>query len=194
VDLFYRSGINLELLLSDLFVESLEKIGHHAAAEECGLIDKSEAVRECRQVVAQFVKDSWPLDEVTNYLEGRSSFISALATPLPALHRGDLFLFSLCVLNISAEKLRQLVVIWFALISLLLMLDDAEDLNEDKESGDENAFIQSGLSPEGFARIQALVTGSLEQISRLNTVMATTLQRTFAGVPHKPGIKEYLNN
>ncbi|MCE3282123.1 MAG: hypothetical protein K0Q66_860 [Chitinophagaceae bacterium] len=194
VDLFYRSGISLEVLLSEAFVHTLEKIGHYAAEEEGGLIDKPAAVRSCRLAVAEQVKNRELLDEVTNYLNGRSSYISTLATAFPALHRGDLFLFSLCVLNINGDKHREMVIIWFALISTLLLMDDAEDVSEDKETGEENAFIQSGLSTEGFEKIKVLVAGNIERLSKINKSMAETLHKSFANAIDKPGFKEYLNN
>jgi hypothetical protein len=194
VDLFNRSGLSLDWLLGETFIGTIEKIVHYAAKEECGLIDKSTATRSCREVVAGNAYDNPFLNEVTSYLGGEENFISKAATPFPALHRGDIFLFSLCVLELTGEKQRELVKTWFALISTLLLMDDAEDFLDDRATGDENAFIQSGSNREGFERIQALLTDNFDRISMLNAAMADALQRSFSSIADKPGIKEYLNS
>lgn len=191
VDLLYRSGIEIEELLSEKFISVLEQIGHFAAQEEFNLITKSEAVNACKKLVE--ISDKKFLDEVVGYLHGADNDLSVAATPFKALHRGDLFLFSLCILNCGREKKMELANTWFALISTLLLLDDSEDYHSDLETGDENAFIESGSNQEGFNKIKSLLAKNLHHIAAINASMSNGLHQKFIALADKPGIKEYLN-
>jgi hypothetical protein len=192
VDLFYRSGVQLEELLSEEFITTLEQIGHYAAQEEFNLIAKKEAIESCKKLVEVFKDDKF-LNDLAEYLNGGQNEISALTTPFKALHRGDLFLFSLCVLKCDEEKKMQLVKTWFALISTLLLLDDSEDYDSDLETGDENAFVESGSNQEGFAKLKSLLAENLHHITLINAAMANGLHQKFIALAEKPGIKKYLN-
>ncbi len=192
VDLFYRLDISMEELLSERFISVLEQIGHYSAEEEVGLITQQDAVEYCTGIVDD-VADETFLKEVIHYLIGGKNQILALATPFKALHRGDVFLFSICVLNCDTAKKLLLVKAWFALISTLLLLDDADDYKDDLEKGEENAFIESGANQEGFDNIKALLQKNLLFIATINPAMSEGLHRKFIALADKPGIKEYLN-
>jgi hypothetical protein len=192
VDLFYRSGIPLADLLSEEFITTLEHIGHYAAQEEFDLITKQEAMVSCKRLVEVF-KDEKFLNDLAEYLNGDQNEISALTTPFRALHRGDLFLFSLCVLKCDEEQKLNLAKTWFTLISTLLLLDDSEDYDSDLEKGDENAFIESGSNQEGFDKIKSLLAKNLHHITSINAAMANGLHQKFIALADKPGIKKYLN-
>lgn len=192
-DLYFRSGIPKEQLLSEEFVQTVESICHYAAQQEFGLISKEEGIRQCIQLVAGSVKDDLFLQSLKEYFSEKKGFIASLTTAFPALHRGDLFLFALCILAIDRKKQEQLVQTWFALISTLLLLDDAEDYIDDREKGEENAFIESGSNREGFDRIRDMLSKNLDYISLINPVLADALHRKFSAIADKPGIKEYLN-
>jgi hypothetical protein len=191
-DLYYRSGIPKEILLGETFVQVLEDIGHFSAEQESGLISTAETVSKCIEVVKARVKDERFLSELINYYKGAGNRISPLLTPFKSLHRGDFFLFSLCLLDIDMEKQFELTKTWFALISTLLLLDDAEDYLDDKEKGEENAFIESGSNQEGFERIKALLADNFHYLAKINFSLADALHRKFAAIADKPGIKEYL--
>jgi len=192
VDLFYKSGIPVNELLSEKFISVLEQIGHYAAQEEFDLITKQEAIEACKKIVSD-ISDHVFLQEVTSYLDDNPNTISTLTTPFKALHRGDLFLYSLGVLPCDEQKRLQLVETWFALISTLLLLDDSEDYDADLKNGDENAFIESGANQEGFDKIKALLAKNLNHLTSINAAMANGLHQKFIALADKPGIKEYLN-
>jgi len=126
-DLFFRMGVPLQQVLSDKFVSSLEKIGHYSAQQEFGVISGEQAIDRCRETVTVEDAAQERIMEVSSYFISQENAIAALATPFKALHRGDLFLFGLCLLQVPDEKWLQLVRDWFALISTLLLMDDAED-------------------------------------------------------------------
>lgn len=192
VDLFYKSGVELSELLSEKFVTILEQIGNYAAAQEYNRITNHEAIKLCSKLVENNCSDHF-LHEVSSHLNGEESKLSILSTPFKALHRGDMFLFSLCMLTCNEEQKFELVKTWFALISTLLLLDDSEDYDSDFARGEENAFIESGSNQEGFNKIKALLSQNLDHIKKLNVTMADGLHKKFIALADKPVIKKYLN-
>jgi hypothetical protein len=177
VDLLNKLGIKKEALLSESFVTVMEQIGHISALEESGKISANEAITQCRQLAEKGINQQW-LERVTEYFCGRTnSTFQALTTPFRALHRGDIFLFSLTALPFEEAIFVKLVNVWFALISTLLLLDDAEDISDDKESGDLNAFVESGLNGDGLKQVVCLVEKNIKAIKEVNAVMAAELQR-----------------
>jgi len=103
-------------------------------------------------------------------------------------------LFSLCALNFDDSLQDKIVEHWFALISTLLLLDDAEDIDIDKSTGDENAFIESGLTKEGVEQIKELVMKNLKLISLINRPMALKLDKNYIALLNKPHIHQILNS
>jgi hypothetical protein len=86
------------------------------------------------------------------------------------------------MVNFSEELFEKVTEQWFALISTLLLLDDAEDLESDLATGEENAYIESGLNADGLHRINVLLQVSLEKIALVNPTMAAELGRQHAEV------------
>jgi len=193
VDLYFRSGISKEILLGKEFVEALEQIGHFAAEQEAGIITKVEAVKKCTEFVRGSAKDVSFLNAIADYLNGKENFISAIATPFPALHRGDYFLFAICLLPINNIKQVELIKIWFALITTLLLMDDGEDFEEDLRNKDENAFIESGADKAGFEKLMALLSANLRFLRTINATLEHKLHKGFTKVSEKPFITQYLN-
>ena len=180
IDLLYKSGIEKKQLLSEKFVTLMEQLGHISALEETKQITGKQAISES----ARLVKDNcfnreWHTNLV-NHLTGKeSNFFAALSAPFKALHRGDLFLFSVCALQFAPALSEKIAEQWFALITTLLLLDDAEDLKADTQTGDENAFLESGMTAEGLTKIKQLVNSNLKKMSTVNSLMATQLKKQF---------------
>lgn len=194
VDLLYKLGIDREYLLSEEFVGVLEGIGHITALEETKKIAVNEAIQKCAELVKGPCKNELWLNEVIDYLKGqKEGFFSRLATPFKSLHRGDIFLFSLSVLKFPNTLFEKIAEQWFALISSLLLLDDAEDMESDRQTGDENAYLESGLSTEGLQRIAELVKRSVEKIATVNPTMARQIERQHNELIKKPHITRLLN-
>lgn len=194
VDLLYRLGLKKEELLSELFVTTMEQIGHISALEELEKISKQEALDQYELLIQPIAKNNFILQQVSNYLRGKEENIVTLhITPYSALHRGDAFLFSLATLQFENEKWETIIKTWFALISILLLQDDAEDYEKDAESGDENAFLQAGLTAEGISSVKKLLATQLQFIASINKSMATTLDNNFKKLANKPNIEKLLN-
>ncbi|MDB5192164.1 MAG: hypothetical protein JWQ96_1727 [Segetibacter sp.] len=193
VDLFYKLGIDRHQLLSDKFIEPLEAMGHLSALEETGQLTEAEAINEAYALVKNGCVNEWYLQWLMHYFNGNTSPYSALATPYKALHRGDLFLFSLGGLSFSEEQSIKLVEFWFALITTILLLDDAEDLENDKLSGDKNAFIEAGGGKEGVNKLLELVRTNLQKISTVNRAMALKLDSMIKEIYNKPNLVNIFN-
>lgn len=194
VDLLYKCGIDRGQLLSDKFVGLMEDIGHISAQEETHLITHGQAIQACIDLVKNdHTNEQYYLNLVDFIKGGTDNPFTQLATPFKALHRGDYFLFALCALNFEPGLEIKLVQYWFALISTLLLLDDADDLNDDKINGDPNAFIESGLHKEGIESIKQLVSSNLKLIGAINRSMAARLDRSFVSLQSIPYINQLLN-
>ena len=186
VDLLYKSGLNRDELLGQEFLSIMEQTGHISALEETNQIDVAAAIDQCAVLVKDGCKDESWYREVLTYLKGEDNSITQLTTPFKALHRGDVFLFSLCALHFPQEKKKQIVQQWFALISTLLLLDDADDAEADMKSGDENAFLEQGLNQANIDLAQQLVDQNFDTISLLNKTMARQLQTQIKKMLDKP--------
>lgn len=195
VDLLYKLGLDKQALLSEEFVTTMEQVGHISVLEETEKISMAEAIKKCEELVGEkTVNDTW-LSNVVNYFEGiEGNLFSKLTTPFASLHRGDMFLFSLSTVAFPVAFFEKIAEIWFALISLCLLVDDAIDIESDKEKEDENAYLESGLNAEGLTRINELVKHSLEKISSVNPTMAGELARQHNELAQQPHIIELLNH
>lgn len=194
VDLLFKTGIDKEQLLSEEYVSLMEKIGHISAKEELKQITKNEALIEYNNLVKYHYQNNSFYCNIVDFMEGGDNNPFTLAsTPFKALHRGDAFLFSLCALRFDQILAKSLVENWFALISTLLLLDDAEDVDIDKSNGDENAFLESSQIKMGSATMQIMIKNNLQRISKLNKVMAKKLDQRILSIIDKPQIKPYLN-
>lgn len=180
VDLLFKLGIDKQQLLSEDFVTAMERIGHISALEETQQISTAEAIEKCAELVRADCKNKDWLNDLLDYFsKAKDNFFNHLATPYKALHRGDVFLFSIAVLQFSNDLQERIAEQWFALISTLLLLDDAEDLENDIETGDENAFAESGVNKEGIKQIEKLLQHNFDKISTLNPTMALQLDRQY---------------
>jgi len=151
----------------------METVGHISALEETKKLSMAEAIEKCEELVKEnAVNQAW-LDNVTGYFNSKEDNIfSKLTTPFKSLHRGDMFLFSLTALQFPATLFDRIAEQWFALISTSLLVDDVLDIETDKETGDENAYVESGLNAEGLERVAELVKHNVEKISAINETMA----------------------
>jgi hypothetical protein len=177
VDLLSRIGIEKKDLLSEEFVTLMEKVGHISALEETNEITDKEATTKCTELVKDAINQTWLRNVVCYFNGNENNTLDRLTTPFKALHRGDYFLFCLCALHFEERLFTIVAKLWFALISTLLLLDDAEDISGDKDAGEVNAFIESGLSGKGLKQINALVDNNIETMSAMNPVMANELKR-----------------
>ena len=180
VDLLFKLRIDPQQLLSEKFVTTLEQLGHISALEETKQISNAEAINKSAELVKDSCTNKDWYNNLVNYLNGeKDNFFTGLSAPFKALRRGDSFLFSICALQFSPELSKKIAEQWFALISILLLLDDAEDLKADKQSGDENAFLESGMTKEGLNKISEIADFSLQKISTLNPALALQLKTQY---------------
>jgi hypothetical protein len=194
VDLLLKIGIDKEQLLSEEFITCMEQIGNVSALEETKQISEEQGLFQCREIAMRNCNNEKWLKIVTDYFHhAPENMLVHLTTPYKALHRGDVFLFSLAALNFGEALYEKVAEYWFALISTLLLLDDAEDIEIDKKNGDENAFLESGLNSESIEKIKELVGKNLRLIGSINPVMANKIDMLVKDLLEKPNIKPYIN-
>ncbi len=180
VDLLHKLGLDRQELLSEQFVKIMEEVGNISALEEIRQITADEAIRKSTELVKDICRNMGWYDTLVDYFNNKkNNFFSRLSVPFKALHRGDLFLFAVCALSFSEELYEKIAEQWFALISILLLLDDAEDIESDKQTGDENAFIESGLDTDSIQKIEEVVKQSLTKINNLSPAMALQLKNQY---------------
>jgi len=180
VDLLYKSGIDRQQLLSEQFVTTMEQIGHISALEETKQISQKEAIEQCATLVETItINKEWFTKLKAYFSNLETSEFRSKASAFKALHRGDVFLFSLNLLDFPEALFVKIIEQWFALITTLLLLDDAEDIKIDKEAGEENAFLESGLNADGLDKIRELVKQNLHTINSVNPSLSRTLQGQY---------------
>jgi hypothetical protein len=194
VDLALKLGIPKEDLLSEGYVTLMEDIGHLAAQHEFKEITGDEVFASLMQLAKNnYVNENF-YNHITDYLKGGTNNpFTALRTSFPALHRGDSFLISFCKLDITEAQSIELVKHWFALISTLLALDDAEDITIDEKTGDENAFIQAGLNKAGVLAIKEMINNNLHLIAAINKSMAKGIDGRVVKIYEMQHIQRFLD-
>lgn len=186
VDLLYKMGISRDALLSDPYISTMEQTGHISALEETKQIDSATAIQQCADLVKDTCKDTVWFNDIIAYFGAENNYINKIASPFKALHRGDMFLFSICALELKEAMKEKIVEQWFALITTLLLLDDADDAKEDMKTGEENAFLEKGLTMDSIELATQLVAKNLETIGTLNKTMAGALDRQYKVMIQKP--------
>ncbi|MDQ6814992.1 MAG: hypothetical protein M3040_14750 [Bacteroidota bacterium] len=195
VDLLFKVGVNKEALLSERFVGAMEQVGHISAREEIEEISMAEAIKECENTVKENAINRLWLEHVNDYFNCKEgNFFSKLTTPFRSLHRGDVFLFSLSTLSFPPHLFVKIAELWFALIGLSLLVDDAQDIESDRDAGDENAYLESGLDEDGLNRIAALVADSVKKISSVNPTMGNELRQQHRELAQQPYIVNLLKH
>jgi hypothetical protein len=178
VDLLFKLGVDKKELLCDPFVGLMEDIGHVSALEEANQINKHEALNQCALLAQKAAVNTGYLKVVNEYfLESGDHPFRGFETGFKALHRGDVFLYSLAALHLSPNQYNTVVQYWFALISTLLLLDDAHDIKADELNNDHNAFLEVGLTKDGILQLQALVQRNLQLLQQVNRPLALKLDK-----------------
>ena len=194
LELLYRASISREQLLSPEFIECTEQVGHITALEETKQITAKEAVDKCMSLAKAHCKNEAWLNTVVDYFnEVPGNLIGTMTTPYKALHRADIFLFALAMIEFPVDLFARITELWFALISLLLLIDDADDITEDRKNNEDNAFLESGLDKEAVERIKDFVRSKLRILKEINKPMAVKIDMSFIAMIDKPHVHPLLN-
>lgn len=194
VDTLNRIGIDRKILLGNEYITLLEQIGHIAALEETNQITKHEAIKQCIDLTKNRSVNKYFYDALLKYMQGdTNNFIQEMLLPFNALHRGDIFLFSVSILDFDDAMAKKIIAYWFTVIASFLMLDDAQDIEHDKKNNDENTFVQSGLDKAGIERIKNFLGQLLITLKTFNKPLARTIDNQFVKISEQPHIQQYLN-
>ncbi len=175
-DLCLRCGIPREGILSEDCLSLAERILDSAARLENGTLDAHAHVRECQDAASVYPsgKEAWAALQGHLCLEGEQS-PDPLRTSYPSLQRADTYLLSLCPIPMDAPTFLRAARAWRSLMSFLLVQDDLADIREDIERGQENAFLEAGLTAEAAAGVMSTVDEGLAHLRELNPVLAQRL-------------------
>lgn len=175
-DLLYRIGVPRSELLSDAYLELVERILDSAARLEKKQISWMEHVDECLAMASGECQNPGMLEDLTHYFKGdRSQSSVKLGSAYPSLNRADTYLCSLCCISFSPEIRHRAVGAWYALMTYFLILDDLADIRDDILNGEENAMVEAGLTDRGVDIITAMIDDSHDRMQRINPVMANRI-------------------
>jgi len=176
-DILFKLGIEKKAILSEKFVGLMEAVGHISALEEFNHITGSEALHQCAEAAKKASINNELLFQVNEYFTSNHNPYPQIQTPFTALHPGDAFLYCLTALPIDRGKYEEVIQYWFALITTLLLLDDAQDFRSDEKNNEPNAFLQAGLHKDGIEQLKRLVQSNFILLSKINTTLAKKLDK-----------------
>ena len=175
-DLCLRCGVPREGLLSEAHLTLAEAVLDSAARQESDGVDYDVHVRDCldkagavgrNPELLQALRDRFQTGEGPSHLHSN--------TPFPSLNRADTYLLSLCSIPFGRDGIHAVTGAWHSLMPFFLVFDDLSDVREDMESGQENAFLEAGLTRQGVMRVMDIVDRGLSRVSALNPVLGEWL-------------------
>lgn len=193
-DALSRLKFSKEILLNNNFVQLFEQIAHIAALEEIKKVSYQEAVEQCILFVKDKIHNQFFYNNLLNFIEGkRDNFIHQYSMPFAALHRGDLFLFALVIFDFDEETAVKIIKHWFAIIGSFLLLDDAEDIEQDLAAGEKNAFIEAGLNEAGIENIKLFAKNNIEHLRTFNRTLGRTIDSMLSAHFTSNEVLKFIN-
>ena len=192
-DLCLRCGFPREGILSDDCLTLAERILDSAARLENGSLDWHAHVRECLDASAVFHsgKEAWAA--LRDHLcHGAERSPDPLRVSYPSLQRADTYLLSLCPIPMDVPTFLRAARAWRSLMSFLLVQDDLADIREDMERGQENAFLEAGLTADGVARVVTTMDAGLSHLKDLNPLLAQRLEERRSMIDFAAILGPYL--
>lgn len=193
VDTLNKMKIPRSVLLTNEYIQLLEQFSHIAALEEIEKITHQQAIEMCINLVKHQVKNTFCFNALIQYFNGdKENFVAKLATPFKALHRADFFLLALVVLDFTDDEAQKFVTNCCAVMWSFLMLDDADDIEIDKQGNDPNCFHEAGLNNAGYEKIKALLRQLLDTLKTFNKTLARTIDTQLIEISKQPEMQKYI--
>ncbi len=191
LDTFKRLGLSQDQLLNEDYLRLMEKILHIAAQEEWKQLNHSEMIVACETTVkAHTNKNADFLAEVMDYLQnGNNNSIHEHQPPYLALRRGDIFMFSWCALDFSAEQKTEMIKAWMAIIGFLLFLDDVDDMEKDAKEGDPNCVLQAQANND-LDGLKMYIHQQITHIANINKLYATQMEKKIVALNLLPQLQK----
>ena len=171
-DLCLRCGVPREGLLSEAHLTLAEAVLDSAARQESDGVDFGAHVLDCLDKARGVDLNPDLLEALrARFQTGEGPSCLHPRTPFPSLNRADTYLLSLCSISFGRDRIHAVTRAWHSLMPFFLVFDDLSDVREDMESGQENAFLEAGLTREGVERVMDVVDAGLSRVSELNPVL-----------------------
>ena len=177
-DILFRSGVPMDTLLSDAFIQTSESILHSAALHEYEEITWMQHVQQVIGLVEDRVTNRSFFDQLSSYtLQAFPTKLTSLpfGTPFPSLNRADSYLFLLSILPHEVVDIQKALKGWYALMTYFLLMDDLADIREDLKTGQANALLDAGLDDQGEKLILQMIDNSITEMNSINPVMANRI-------------------
>jgi hypothetical protein len=172
-DLLLRTGLPLEILLSEAHIQFMERLMHYAILQERTQISRLEELEAIRGLLNGRVKNIDRYQALNRYLDqGILKPQGPLGLDLPALNRADVFLYILCDLPLTEKQWELAIRYWYALHPTYLIMDDLRDYEKDRESGEDNVVLEWGDGAIGFQRALDSIRSNCETMKEVNPVLA----------------------
>ncbi len=177
-DILYRSGVHLDELLSDSFIQISEKILHSAALHEYEQITWRAHALQVSELVGPHVVNKSFYNDLMQYTVQEQPLQQStlpLGTVFPSLNRADSYLYLLSIIQSPSFNLEKALKGWYALMTYFLLLDDLADIKEDIKTGQPNALMDAGLNDHGEKMIGEMIEKSINDMNDVNPVMSNRI-------------------
>ena len=194
-DLQYKCGVSREEVLSEEYVQVMEKILHSAALHEFELISFNEHIDNCKEILNNKVNNEQLYVDLLEYFKNEDLVpFKNLGTTSKALNRGDTFLFSLCYPRFSKQLTDKIVREWYALVPSFLLMDDIMDLKEDQEKNQENSIADFGNGNLGVQLAIEFLRKKFAELKRVNDKLGLYFESSLERKLQTPYLQSILNN
>jgi hypothetical protein len=179
-DLMVKAGLPKERVIADEYIKLTEEIAHSSGKMEFNGMSFKEHVKESAGIMEPFNRNPELMEDIKKYfgVENKGSGKYRLGSGLDALNRADTFLFSLCYFETTDEVLKQLLELWYAIITFYLIIDDITDYAGDIEKeNEENVFKEKGMTKETIMAINELFKKDAVVVKPYNAILSVQMEK-----------------
>jgi hypothetical protein len=171
-DILLNLGVSKEVLLEEGHVRRMEAILDGAGQVEYDGLPVAQHLDHCRTTMEGEIKNEWLWEALKDYFITRKGEPTGpLGLSIPALNRGDTFLFGICDLDMDEETTRRFLTYWYALIGSFLMMDDVVDWEWDIQRGEENSVQDLGEGEEALLKAGQMLKSFFATLDALNPLL-----------------------
>ena len=192
-DLMHKAGIPKELLLNDEHVSLMEQGFDRLKRYEAREYNLDEFVNACKHLLDGKTKQTKLALDLFAFVTGQATSFFDFETKHKALARSDSFLLTLVDLELTDEWVKQFLPYWYSLARPILLLDDFKDLEEDRQTNDENTIIELGNNADAIRKAYELGMNDIQVLAQLNEKLAKRMKEFLDDALAAKHIQSELN-
>ncbi len=96
-------------------------------------------------------------------------------------------------LELTDEWVKQFLPYWYSLARPILLLDDFKDLEEDRQTNDENTIIELGNNADAIRKAYELGMNDIQVLAQLNEKLAKRMKEFLDDALASKHIQSELN-